>query len=39
MNWLLNPDDWFGQRPHLCLVIVGVLAVLSGVDWLSFFSG
>jgi hypothetical protein len=30
MNWLLNPDDWFGRRPGVCLVIVLLLILVAG---------
>ncbi len=30
MRFLLGPDDWFGQRPALCLSIILVLLLAEG---------
>ena len=28
MNWLLNPDDWFGQRPWACALMIVLLSAV-----------
>lgn len=28
MNILLNPEDWLGRHPGVCLVVIGMLALL-----------
>lgn len=30
MRALLNPDDWLGRRPALCLTLVFVLLLVEG---------
>jgi len=29
MNWLLDPDDWFGRRPSVCLAVLALLILLA----------
>lgn len=31
MSWILNPDDWLGRHPRVCLLLVAALIVLAGV--------
>lgn len=31
MNCILNPDDWLGRHPRVCLLLLTVLIVLAGV--------
>jgi len=30
MNWFLNPDDWLGRHPRVCLVLLLLLILLAG---------
>lgn len=30
MNWILNPDDWLGHHPRVCLALLVLLILLAG---------
>lgn len=30
MNWILNPNDWLGRHPHVCLLLLAVLIIAAG---------
>lgn len=30
MKHLLNPNDWLGRHPAVCLVLIGVLVLAQG---------
>lgn len=30
MSWFFNANDWFGRRPHVCLVCILLLLCLAG---------
>jgi hypothetical protein len=30
MRLLFGPDDWLGQYPHLCMMVVGAAILING---------